>query len=159
VSSPEKVVVTGTLLHETLQDTPVSVVVWTSDDLQAAQVRDAVRLANLTPRVEFDSYRDYGAGIETNISIRGVNARDGSTVAVYLDDVPIPTDRASTFGRAYPLLFDMDRVEVLRGPQGTLMGEGAEGGALRFVRPQPSVSVFSATTHYSATLGGAPGYE
>jgi iron complex outermembrane recepter protein len=90
-----------------------------------------------------------------------VNSRDGSTVAVYLDDIPIPTDRASTFGRAYPLMFDLDGVDILRGPQGVLMGEGAEGGALRFVRPQPSVSAFSSSAHadYSATLHGTPSYE
>ena len=157
----EEVIVTGTRLRGELQDVPVSIVVWTAHDMQAAQINDAGRLADLTPGVEFDSYQDYGAGIETNISIRGVNSRDGSTVAVYLDDIPIPTDRASVFGRTFPLLFDLDHVEVLRGPQGVLIGEGAEGGALRFVRPQPSAAAFTALAHadYSATLHGAPSYE
>jgi len=161
VSSSEEVVVTGTRMRGEFQNVPVSVVVWKEHDLEAARIDDAGRLANLTPGVEFDSYLDYGAGVETNISIRGVNSRDGSTVAVYLDDIPIPTDRASLFGRAYPLLFDLDHVEVLRGPQGTLMGEGAEGGALRFVRPEPSASAFTSLVHadYSATLHGAPSYE
>lgn len=161
VGSSEEVVVTGMRMRGEFQNVPVSVVVWKAQDLEAARVDDASRLADLTPGVEFDSYLDYGAGIETNISIRGVNSRDGSTVAVYLDDIPIPTDRASLFGRAYPLLFDLDHVEVLRGPQGTLMGEGAEGGGLRFVRPEPSTSAFTSLAHaeYSATLHGAPSYE
>ena len=161
VGSSEEVVVTGMRMRGEFQNVPVSVVVWKEHDLEAARVDDASRLANLTPGVEFDSYLDYGAGVETNISIRGVNSRDGSTVAVYLDDIPMPTDRASLFGRAYPLLFDLDHVEVLRGPQGTLMGEGAEGGALRFVRPEPSASAFTSLAHadYSATLHGAPSYE
>lgn len=160
-TSTDDVIITGALLRGGLQAAPASVVVWAAEDLQAAQINDAVRLANLTPGVEFDSYQDYGAGIETNISIRGMNSRDGSTAAVYLDDIPLPTDRASIFGRAYPLLFDLDHVEVLRGPQGSLMGEGAEGGALRFARPQPSAAAFSSTAHadYAVTLHGAPSYE
>jgi outer membrane receptor protein involved in Fe transport len=161
VNSADDVVITGSRLQGEPRDAPANIVVWTMQDLQAAQVTDAGRLANLTPGVEFDSYQDYGAGIETNVSIRGVNSRDGSTIAVYLDDIPIPTDRASIFGRAYPLLFDLDRVDVLRGPQGVLMGEGAEGGALRFVRPQPSAAVFSVGAHaeYAGTQDGAPSYE
>jgi iron complex outermembrane recepter protein len=160
-TTSEEVVVTGMRMRGEFQNVPVSVVVLKARDLEAAHIDDAVRLADLTPGVEFDSYLDYGAGVETNLSIRGVNSRDGSTVAIYLDDIPIPTDRASIFGRAYPLLFDLDHVEILRGPQGTLLGEGAEGGALRFVRPEPSASAFTGLAHvdYSATLHGSPSYE
>ena len=157
----EEVVVTGMSVARTVPDTPLSVVVWTGEDLASAEVKSAARLANITPGVEFDSYQDYGAGIETNIAIRGINARDGSTVAVYVDDTPITSDRASIFGRAYPLLFGLDRVEISRGPQGVLMGEGAEGGGVRFVRVQPSLVMFDATVHseYSTTARGAPSYE
>jgi outer membrane receptor protein involved in Fe transport len=159
-AADEEVVVTAAALHQ-ISDAALSHVLWTREELDAAQINDVGRLANLTPGVEFDAYQDYGAGIESNISIRGVNARDGSTVAVYVDDTPIPTDRASTFGRAFPLTFDFDHVQILRGPQGVLMGEGAEGGAVRLARAQPSVTAFSAlaTADYSTTTNGAPSHE
>jgi iron complex outermembrane receptor protein len=158
-SGREEMVVIGSRWRAS--EASVTKVAWNREDLDAAQIEDVVRLANLTPGVTFDSYQDYGAGIETNISIRGVNARDGSTVAIYLDDIPLPTDRASIFGRAFPLLFDLDHVEILRGPQGVLMGEGAEGGAMRLIRAQPTLGAFGASTtaDYSTTMGGAPSYE
>lgn len=129
--------------------------------MAVARIKDVASLASLTPGVEFDSYPDYGAGLETNIAVRGVNARDGSTTAIYVNDTPLPNDRLSSFGRAFPLTFDLDRIEVLRGPQGVLLGEGAEGGAVRFVTVRPSLTEFSGFTRseYSTTARGAPSYE
>jgi iron complex outermembrane receptor protein len=162
VSTPTpEVIVTASSLDPTMERVPVSFIVWSAEDLQTAQINDAAGLARLTPGVEFDAYQDYSAGIETNISIRGINARDGSTVALFLDDIPIPSDRISTFGRAFPPLFDLERVEILRGPQGTLLGEGAEGGAVRFVTAQPNLRTFDGFTRaeYALTQDGGPTYD
>jgi iron complex outermembrane recepter protein len=158
--TPE-VVVTASSINPTMERVPVSLTVWSAEDLQTAQITDAASLARLTPGVEFDAYQDYSSGIETNISIRGINARDGSTVALFLDDIPIPSDRLSTFGRAFPPLFDLERVEILRGPQGTLLGEGAEGGAVRFITAQPSLRTFDgfSRAQYALTENGGPSYD
>jgi iron complex outermembrane receptor protein len=157
----QEVIVTGQAISNRANRVPLSLAVWTRDEMAVAGIKDVADLASLTPGVEFDSYPDYGAGLETNIAIRGVNARDGSTTAIYVDDTPIPNDRISSFGRVFPLTFDLDRVEVLRGPQGVLLGEGAEGGAVRFITAQPSITEFSGFTHgeYSTTARGAPSYE
>ena len=157
----EEVVVSAAQRDERLSRVPLSIAVWTQQAVQASGARDIAAIANLTPGVEFEAYPDYGPGIETNIAIRGVNAKDGSTTAVYIDDTPIPHDRASVWGRAYPVLFDLERIEVLRGPQGVLMGEGAEGGAVRFITTQPSLTTWSgfARSEAATTTRGAPSYE
>jgi iron complex outermembrane recepter protein len=140
---------------------PASRAVVTREAIESFGVKDLAALANLIPGIEFDSYPDYGAGIETNVAIRGVNALDGSTTAIYIDDVPVPGDRLSTFGRAAPLTFDLDRIEVLRGPQGVKFGEGAEGGVVRFITTQPDLEAFSDMTkaEFSSTLSGSKSYE
>src|SRR5208282_822701 len=77
----------------------------------------------------------------SDINIRGVDSTAGtSTTGIYIDDTPIQT-RHIGFGsiNAFPALFDLDRVEVLRGPQGTLFGAGAEGGVVRFITPEPNL--------------------
>jgi outer membrane receptor protein involved in Fe transport len=162
ISTPTpEVIVTASSINPTMERVPVSLTVWSAEDLQTAQINDAASLARLTPGVEFDAYQDYSAGIETNISIRGINARDGSTVALFLDDIPIPSDRLSSFGRAFPPMFDLERIEILRGPQGTLLGEGAEGGAVRFITAQPNLRTFDGFTRaqYALTENGGPTYD
>jgi iron complex outermembrane receptor protein len=160
-TSMEEFIVTGSRGVEALSQVPVSIGVWTRQQLEMSGAKDVATIANLTPGVEFDAYPDYSAGIETNIAIRGVDAKDGSTTAIYFDDIPVPSDRASSFGRAYPVMFDLDRIEVVRGPQGVLFGEGAEGGAVRFVGAQPSLINYSAyaSGEVLATARGAPTYE
>ena len=157
----EEVVITAHVLNEAATPISTSQITWTADAMDAAHIKDIATLANLSPGLQFNSYPDVGAGFETSISIRGINARDGSSTAVYINNTPIPTDRLSVFGRVFPVTFDMARVDVLRGPQGVLMGEGAEGGALRFVTTQPSLTTSSGFAHseYSTTAGGGPSYE
>jgi len=138
-----EITVTASKRDEALSKVPISISVWTSAAMDVSGARNMSKVAALTPGIEFDSYPDQGPGIQTNIAIRGVNSRDGSTTSIYLDDTPIPMDRASTFGRAFPLTFDLDRIEILRGPQGTLAGEGAEGGVVRFITKQPGMSGFT----------------
>ena len=157
----QEIIVTAVQRDELQNHVPISIGIWTPQAIEASGAKDFATLADLTPGVEFDAYPDYSAGIETNVAIRGVNSNDGSTTAIYIDDTPIPTDPASSFGREYPMLFDLERVEVLRGPQGVLFGEGAEGGAVRFITVQPSLTNYSgfANSEFSETARGAPSYQ
>src|SRR6202034_3336655 len=77
-----------------------------------------------------------------NIAIRGIASTGGAgTTGIYLDDTPIQM-RALAFNpdEALPQSFDLERVEVLRGPQGTLFGAGSEGGTVRYITTQPSLT-------------------
>jgi outer membrane receptor protein involved in Fe transport len=96
----------------------------------------------------------------SDINIRGVNSTAGtSTTGIYIDDTPIQVRQLSVGSiNAYPALFDLDRVEVLRGPQGTLFGAGAEGGVVRFISPEPDlhkVSAYSRVDAADTNAGGA----
>ncbi len=102
-----------------------------------------------------------------NISIRGLGSSLGSaTTGIYLDDTPLqkrdfPGQNTGN-GTPLPQLYDLDRVEVLRGPQGTLFGGSAEGGALRFITPTPSLTTYSGSAKIDGSLMpgvGAPSYE
>jgi outer membrane receptor protein involved in Fe transport len=99
--------------------------------------------------------------VYTNIIIRGVTDRHGSATGVFFDDIPLPSARSNTFGRALPPSFDLRSIEVLRGPQGTLLGADTQGGAVRFVPNQPSLSTYTAQAHveWATTERGTPGYE
>jgi iron complex outermembrane receptor protein len=157
----EEIVVSASRREEPQSLVPISIAAWTEEAIDLSGARYFGTIANLTPGVEFDAYPDYSAGIGTNIAIRGVNSRDGSTTAVYIDDTPIPTDPGSSFGREYPLLFDLKRIEVLRGPQGVLYGEGAEGGAVRFITQAPDLGAWGgfARGEIAATARSAPSNE
>jgi outer membrane receptor protein involved in Fe transport len=78
-----------------------------------------------------------------NISIRGIASSSGAaTTGIYVDDIPLQKRNAigiSGSGTPIPHLFDLERVEVLRGPQGTLFGGSSLGGAIRFITPAPDL--------------------
>jgi iron complex outermembrane recepter protein len=158
-----KVLVTARRREEQVSHVPMSIAVWTQEEMAASGIKSMTEIGALTPGVEFDHFPDSGAGVYTNVSIRGVNDRNGTTVGVFLDDSPMPAPGSwgGNFGRAYPVTFDLERVEVLRGPQGTLLGEGTEGGAVRFIVNQPSLisSTSLLRTEYSVTARGAPSFE
>jgi outer membrane receptor protein involved in Fe transport len=110
-------------------------------------------LARLTPGLSAQSSNIFDT---PDIAIRGVSSTAGSaTTAIYIDDAPIAVRNLGpeAAGSSFPLLYDLDRVEVLRGPQGTLFGSGAEGGAIRFITPTPGMAKFEG----SARLGVAAG--
>jgi outer membrane receptor protein involved in Fe transport len=159
-----EIVVTATKRKEELSKVPISIVAYGREALEASGVKSLEGLAALTPGVEFDNSAGFGPGTLTNIAIRGINSTIGtSTTGIYLDDTPIQTrvTALSYFGNPLPLMFDVERVEVDRGPQGTLFGAGAEGGALRFISPDPGLEKTSgfARTELAFTSGGSPSYE
>jgi outer membrane receptor protein involved in Fe transport len=141
-----EIVVTATRREERLQDVPVSITAFTQEQMDAQGLRSIDDVTRLTPGV---SFQRMGMSLSANyndensdINIRGVDSQAGtSTTGIYIDDTPIQT-RHIGFGSVnpFPALFDVDRVEVLRGPQGTLFGAGAEGGAVRFISPEPGLA-------------------
>src|SRR5271156_5755615 len=163
----EEIVVTATRREERLEDVPVSVLAFSQEKMDAQGLKNVDDLARLSPGLNFQrngmsssgNYNDEGS----DINIRGVDSTAGtSTTGIYIDDTPIQT-RHLGFGaiNAFPALFDLDRVEVLRGPQGTLFGAGAEGGVVRFIAPEPNLDKSSAYARadMAATDGGSPSYE
>ena len=161
VNTLEEVVVTASRRDEKQNEVPMSIMTWTAAMLVESGVKSLGDLATRTPGVEFDFYPDLGPGTLTNIAIRGVNSRDGSATGVFLDDTPMPGDTGGTFGKPFPFPFDLERVEVLRGPQGTLLGEGTEGGAIRLIQASPSLTKLSGYTEgqVATTANGDPSYE
>ena len=169
----EEIVVTATRRAERLQDIAVSATAFTQEKLDVQGLRNIDDLTRLTPGVTFQRDATTASGNfndeDSDINIRGVDSTAGtSTVGIYIDDTPIQ-GRHITFTsfNAFPALFDLERVEVLRGPQGTLFGAGSEGGTVRFIQPSPDLHADTvylrselATTHNGAAtyeLGGAVG--
>jgi outer membrane receptor protein involved in Fe transport len=166
-SGLEEIVVTATRREERLQDIPVTVMAFSQEKLDSEGLHNIDDLARLSPGVNFQrngmssagNYNDEGS----DINIRGVDSAAGTaTTGIYVDDTPIQT-RKIGFGsiNAFPALFDLDRVEVLLGPQGTLFGAGAEGGVVRFIAPEPDLKKPSGYARADAAItdGGSPSYE
>jgi iron complex outermembrane receptor protein len=151
----DEIVVTAQKREQRLQDVPMSITAVTGEDLQR---RGATGLMDLQYSVPGLSAIEYGPGQE-RVQIRGVSNSLGlPTVGRYLDEMPINTDLQ---GLALDLRFlDMARVEVLRGPQGTLYGEGSMGGTIRYITANPDLSAFGAEVEAQVgqvTDGGTSG--
>jgi iron complex outermembrane recepter protein len=153
----QEIVVTATRHEEGLSKVPISVTALTQDAMDIRGIKDFQDVARFTPGVNVDN-----SGTN-NISIRGIASSGGAgTTGIYIDDTPIQI-RALAFNPddTLPKAFDVDRIEVLRGPQGTLFGAGSEGGTVRYITTQPSLTNSSlySREEYSYTEGGAPSYE
>ena len=159
----EEVVVTAARREENLSKVPISVSAYTQKALDERDVRTVDDIARLTPGVSFNRIQNASSAV-ADISIRGISSDAGSgATGIYIDDTPIQS-RAVVGGigsSAFPAIFDLERVEVLRGPQGTLFGAGSEGGTVRFITPQPSTQKYAsyARADASFTAGGTPNYE
>jgi iron complex outermembrane recepter protein len=140
----QEIVVTAQKREEKLHDVPMGVTAITSEDLQKQQL---VSLDDLAARVPGLSLTDIQPGI-TRLTLRGQNVGGvGSTVATYIDDTPFGSSNALANGFGFSGDFDtwdLQRVEVLRGPQGTLYGAGSEGGLLKYVTNPPDPTKFDA---------------
>lgn len=129
----DEILVTARRREEALQDVPVAVSAFKADRISDLQARDLSGLQYSVPNL----YLDKGDASNAVIFIRGVGQNDSLAfadpgVGVYVDDVFIARTQA-----AFLDLFDVDRVEVLRGPQGTLYGRNTIGGAVKFVSTPP----------------------
>ncbi len=161
----EEVVVTATKEAKAVNVSKVSVSIaaYSQRDLDNAGVKTVQDLFTRTPGVNFTKQAAFGSGF-TSIAIRGVQSRTSQpTTGVYIDDTPLYSFGNNTNlggSNAYPIIFDLARAEVLRGPQGTLFGSGSEGGAVRFITNEPSVShaSFYGRGEVSGTQGGGVNY-
>lgn len=156
----DAIVVTAQRRGESLQDVPISISAYTQEMLDQQGVREIQDIVRLTPGLDFTRG---GPQNLTNISIRGIRSNGGaSTTGIYIDDVPIQSRRIGYAGGSpFPQTFDLARVEVLRGPQGTLFGAGSQGGTIRFITPSPSLTDYSgyARAEINSTRYGGMGYE
>jgi len=140
----QEVVVTAQKREERLHDVPMGITAITTDELQKQQL---VNLEDLQSKVPGLSLTNIQPGI-TRLTLRGQNVGGvGSTVTTYIDDTPFGSSNALANGFGFSGDFDtwdLQRVEVLRGPQGTLYGAGSEGGLLKYVTNAPDPNNFAA---------------
>ena len=133
----EEITVTAQKRESTVQTTPISITAISGQDLAARGITDLQSVVQSVPGV---SMRTSGPG-ETEIEMRGMTSSGGnsSTVGFYLDDTPLTAPSAAQNGKVVidPNLYDLNRIEVLRGPQGTLYGSGSMGGTLRVIFNKP----------------------
>ncbi len=137
----EEIIVTAQKLEQRLQDVPTSVDVVTADALRAASVTEVNQLSNLTPGIMINSDQ---TGRNTAIKIRGVGNDEGSnlrpSIGFFYNEVPLMTQKQGGQSVASDLdLGDLERVEIIKGPQSTLFGESVSGGAIDFVTKRPSI--------------------
>lgn len=140
------IVVTANRREQNLQDVGIAVVALSGETLRAKGLSSSTDIAQITPGV----YASGSLGGQSQqFTVRGVTQSDfndaiEAPVAAYIDDVYIPTQQGQTLA-----LFDVQRVEVLKGPQGTLFGRNATGGLVNTVIVQPDASGFSGFGDFS----------
>jgi iron complex outermembrane receptor protein len=158
----DEIIVTATRRESNLQTVPLSVFVVTEEALARLGAASFSDYGRTVPGLTFT---DFGV-VREKQTIRGIStnttAERNPTTAMYLDEVPLTN--AGGLGAAYnpdPMLIDIERIEVLRGPQGTLFGASAMGGAIRIITHQPNLSQTegSVGARVSSIKNGGPGYE
>jgi len=130
------IIVTAQRREQNIQKVGIAIAAYSGEQLRALNVTDSRELASLTPGVHLGGAL---AGQNSQYTIRGVTQNDFNDIveapnAVYLDDGYIAIGQGQTFA-----LFDIDRVEVLKGPQGTLFGRNATGGLVRYITRKPKL--------------------
>ena len=152
----EQIIVTAEKRDSTVQTTPISLTAVSGQDIADRGLTD---LGNLVQSVPGVSLRTSGPGM-TEFEMRGISSTGGNspTVGFYYDDTSLTAPSASNEGKIVisPALYDLNRVEVLRGPQGTLYGSGSMGGTIKLVPNAPNPNAFdsSAEVVFSDTNHG-----
>ncbi|TQV86197.1 TonB-dependent receptor [Exilibacterium tricleocarpae] len=132
----EEITVTAQRREQSLQSVPIAVTALSADNIERRQIVDAKQVVFNVPNLTGNS--NVGQQTATTFFLRGVGTTESlatvdTTVAVYVDDVYVARQGVNNFN-----LFDIERIEVLRGPQGTLYGRNATGGAVKIINKQPS---------------------
>ncbi|WP_291879652.1 TonB-dependent receptor plug domain-containing protein, partial [Caulobacter sp.] len=157
----EEVVVTALKRSTTVQTTPISVSAVTEKSLQALGAQGIQDYFRTVPNLQVDG----NSPTSRRLTLRGVRSAGEATVGLYYDETPL-TGPAGTTADASSTsadvnLFDAERVEVLRGPQGTLYGSGSMGGTLRVILNKPDTSRYAGAVEAqgTSTKGGSTGYS
>jgi iron complex outermembrane recepter protein len=145
----EEVTVTAQRRTERLQDVPVAVTALSESELIDRGVRQAGDIVDVVPNMLLN--QPYGPEAQPTFTLRGVTTQDfsenqSSPIAMYVDEVYKPVGALQSLQ-----IYDLDRVEVLRGPQGTLYGKNATGGAVNFYSRNPSLTDYDG---YAILTGG-----
>jgi len=147
-AAPEEgqvIVVTAQKREERLQDVPISISVVSGEDLAEKGATQLTEIAGYIPGLHVNNL---GAPGQTQVSLRGIFPLGaGAAVGTYIDDVPVGSSTVYTESSAFIvdlLPYDIARIEVLRGPQGTLYGASTVGGLLKYVTVVPDLNEFSA---------------
>jgi iron complex outermembrane receptor protein len=164
----ETLVVTAQKRSENIQNVPISIQAFTSKDIQTLGIKSSIDLGAVTPNVDIALVA--GPGNQPIITIRGIGLNDYDTNnagpnGVYVDEVYLSAPSSQSFQT-----FDLDRIEVLKGPQGTLYGRNTSGGAINFITNKPTdqfTGKFHAeygsfnTFNFEGAVGGpiAPGLD
>lgn len=139
----EEIIVTAQKRNQRINDVPLAITAIGGKDLERQGIRETADLANLVPSFTVQtSAFDVPVYFIRGIGFADTVANASPTVTVYVDEVPLPYS-----AMARGALLDVDRVEVLKGPQGTLFGENATGGAVNYIAAKPTT-----TLHYGASL-------
>src|SRR5579871_4353448 len=152
----QEIVVTAEKRTSTVQDTPISITALSGEQLQQQGITGVSGIVQSVPGL---SMRTAGPG-QTELEMRGLSSSGGAspTVGFYLDDYPLTAPAAALVGKVVidPDLYDLNRVEVLRGPQGTLYGSGSMGGTMKLVTNDPVLNRFEGSVNAfgSGTVGG-----
>lgn len=142
----EEIVVTAQRKSENLQQVPITVQAITAAAIQNLGIKSSTDLSQFTPNVAIAT--PAGEGNQPIITIRGIglndyNSNNSGPNGVYIDEVYLSAPGSQTFQ-----VFDLEQIEVLKGPQGTLYGRNTSGGAINFISTKPS-DVFTADAHLS----------
>ena len=132
----DEIVVTSQRREERVQDVPIAVTAYSADQLEVLQVNETLDIGRLVPNLI--AHNNTGLGTANAYSLRGLNNTESIAtfdppVGSYVDDIYVSRQNANNF-----TLFDVDRIEVLRGPQGTLFGRNTTGGAVRVILKKPA---------------------
>jgi len=162
----EEIIVTATkqAAGQDVSKVPISITAFDGKMIDTIGAKDIGALTAITPGVVLTNTQTFGLSV-TNIQIRGISSRTSEpTTGMYLGDTPFTTIGNNTNiggSVAMPVVFDLERVEVLRGPQGTLFGSTSEGGAIRLIPRAPSLTEYSYYTRLESntTAHGDAGYD
>ncbi len=161
-SAIEEVIVTAQKKEQNLQDISISIKALSAETLETVKADSLDDIVRLVPSL---SMTDLARG-GNNVQIRGLGSNVGNvgTVAIYNDGVISPNriQSSGTFAEQDAALYDIERVEVLRGPQGTLYGEGSFGGVINIISNQPDATQFSASalgTWFDTKGGSSDNYD
>jgi len=150
----EEVTVTARKREELLQETPVAISAVTKETIDASFLGNASAIAQYSPNLIFDQI-DSGTPGGGSIAIRGISLQDvektfDPTVIIVVDGVPLGTNSGNAMS-----LIDIERIEVLRGPQGTLFGKNAVGGVINIIRTKPIIGKWAGKGRVRVTDGDA----